>query len=102
MPNPNSITFTINFNDPDLDPEERDDQAQQLIQELRSLQDNDEIETVGRVLDPNPPDGSKSAGSFLVGLLSAEVNAANAKKVIGFLGDRLGGKPIELSVEGNG
>jgi hypothetical protein len=37
-----------------------------------------------------------------VGLLAAEVSAANAKKLLGFLGDRLGGKPIEFTVEGNG
>jgi hypothetical protein len=32
----------------------------------------------------------------------AEVNAENCKKVLGFLGDRRGGKPIELEVEANG
>jgi len=32
-------------------------------------------------------------------LITAEVNIANAQKLITFLGDRLGGKPIELSVE---
>jgi hypothetical protein len=37
-----------------------------------------------------------------VGLLTAEVRAENAKKLLVFLGDRLGGKPIELEVEANG
>jgi siroheme synthase (precorrin-2 oxidase/ferrochelatase) len=32
----------------------------------------------------------------------AEVNVTNAQKVMGFLGNRLGGKPIELAVETNG
>jgi hypothetical protein len=32
----------------------------------------------------------------------AEVSMANAKKVLGFLGDRLGNKPISLKVEKNG
>ena len=32
----------------------------------------------------------------------AEVSVANAKKVLGFLGDRLGNKPISFEVEGNG
>ena len=35
-------------------------------------------------------------------LVTAEINMTNAKKLVGFLGDRLGGKPIELSVEANG
>jgi hypothetical protein len=94
-----SIKLTIHFNDPDLEPEEQDEQVQRLIAELNDM---DEVESVNRVLDPNPPDGNKSLGGFLVGLLMAEVNTANAKKLMGFLGDRLGGKPIELSVEANG
>ncbi|MGR3279057.1 hypothetical protein ACSYAD_28750 [Acaryochloris marina NIES-2412] len=99
MPDPSNIRFTIAFTDPDLDPEEREEQAQRLMGELRQM---DELEAVDRVLDPNPPEGNKSMGGMLVGLLSAEVSVSNAKKLVGFLGDRLGGKPIELSVEGNG
>ena len=93
------IKLTFNFNDPDLTPEERDEQAQRLIAELKDV---DEVEAVNRVLDPNPPEGNKALGAILVGLLTAEVNAANAKRVFGFLGDRLGGKAIELEVEANG
>ncbi|MBD2533006.1 hypothetical protein H6G97_26910 [Nostoc flagelliforme FACHB-838] len=94
-----SIKLTIHFNDPDLEPEEQDEQVQRLIAELKQME---EVESVNRVLDPNPPADNKSLGGLLVGLLMAEVNTANAKKFIGFLGDRLGGKPIELSVEANG
>lgn len=83
----------------ELDLEERDEQAQQLLTELRQM---DEVETVDRILDPNPPEGNKAIGGFLVGLLMAEVSVANAKKLMGFLGDRLSNKPIELSVEANG
>jgi hypothetical protein len=94
-----NIKLTINFNDPDLDLEERDEQAQQLMAELRQM---DEIESVDRVQDPNPPEGNKAIGGLLVGLLMAEINVANAQKLMGYLGDRLGGKPIELEVEANG
>jgi hypothetical protein len=99
MPENPSIKLTIAFNDPELDSEERDEQAQRLISELKQM---DEVEAVDRVLDPNPPEGNKALGGFLVGLLAAEVNVANAQKLMGFLGDRLGGKPIELAVEANG
>ena len=95
--NPN-IKFTIAFNDPDLDSEELDEQAQRFIAELKQM---DEID-VDRVLDPNPPEGNKAIGGILVGLLTAQVSLPNAQKLMGFLGDRLGGKPIELSVEANG
>lgn len=94
-----SVKLTIAFNDPDLDSEERDEQAQRLMAELKQVE---EVDAVDRVLDPNPPEGNKALGGFLVGLLSAEVSVANAQKLMGFLGDRLGGKPIELAVEANG
>jgi len=99
MASDSSIKFTIAFNDPDLDSEELDEQAQRLVSELRQI---DEVDEVNRVIDPNPPEGNKSMGGFLVGLLMAEVSAANAKKLLGFLGDRLSGKAIEFTVEGNG
>jgi hypothetical protein len=94
-----NVTLTIAFNDPDLDAEEQDEQAQQLLTELRQM---DEVETVDRIVDPNPPEGNKAIGGFLVGLLMAEVSVDNAKKLMGFLGDRLSNQPIELSVEANG
>jgi len=93
-----NIKLTIAFNDPDLDPEELEEQAQQLLAELKQM---DEVE-VDRVLDPNPPEGNKAIGGILVGLLTTQVSAVNAQKLMGFLGDRLGGKPIELQVEDNG
>jgi hypothetical protein len=99
MTTPNTLQLTIAFTDPTISAEEREQQAQQLRAEL---QDMDEVETVDRVLDPNPPKGNKTGGGFLLGLLMTEVSVANGKKLLGFLGDRLGGKPIELEVEANG
>ncbi|MBD2256361.1 hypothetical protein [Pseudanabaena sp. FACHB-2040] len=99
MKSQSRIKLTFNFNDPNLTPDERDEQALRLIAELKDV---DEVETVNRVLDPNPPEGNKALGGILVGLLTAEANAENAKRLFGFLGDRLGGKSIELEVEANG
>ena len=93
-----NIKFTINFSDPILDDEERDEEVENLLYQLHDL---DEVEA-NRIVDPHPPAGNKSLGALLVGVLTAEVNVANCKKVLGFLGDRLGGKPIELEVEANG
>jgi hypothetical protein len=97
--NPGNIVLTITFTDPDLTAEERDEDAVSL---LDFLSDRSDIESVVRVRDPNPPEKNKSGGGFLVGTLMAEVSVANAKKVLGFLGDRLGNKPISFEVEGNG
>ncbi len=99
MTNVSTVKLTINFNDPRADAEERDKEVQKLLAQLKGL---DEIESVSRVPDLNPQLGSKSLGGFLIGLLTAEVSTENFKKLIGFLGDRLGGKTIEFEVEGNG
>lgn len=98
MADPN-VKVTISFNDPELDSEELEDQAQNLVAEMKGL---DEVESVDRVLDPNPPEGNKAVGAILAGMLTAQVNKENAQKLLGFLGDRLGNKPIELEVEANG
>ena len=92
------IRYTIAFNDPELDAEEREEAATRLLSQMKDL---DEI-TAQRVMDPNPPEGNKALGGFLVGVLTAEVSASNAKQAFSFLKDRLSGKTIELEVEGNG
>jgi hypothetical protein len=94
-----NIKLTIAFNDPELDSDELEEQAQNLLAQMRDL---DEIEIVDRVLDPNPPEGNKAVGAILVGLLTAQVNKENVQKVMGFLFERIGPKPIELEVEANG
>ena len=91
-----NITLTIAFTDPELDGEELEAQAQNLLIQLKDL---DEVEAVNRVLDPNPPAGNKTVGGFLVGLLMTEVSVANFKKLGAFLGDRLGNKPVKLKVK---
>jgi hypothetical protein len=96
MPENSRVRLTIAFSDSDLDNEELDEQAQNLLAQIRDL---DDIETVDRVLDPNPPAGNKAVGGFLVGLLMAEVSVANFKKLGAFLGDRIGNKPIKLKVK---
>ena len=92
---PSNVELTVGFNDPNLNCEEREAQAQTLWAEL---QDREEVEALGRVPDPNPPEGNKG-GSFLMGLLTAEVSLANVRKLLGFLGERLGNKPIKLKVK---
>jgi hypothetical protein len=91
-----NIKLTIQFNDPELEPAQMDEQAQLLLDELRDIP---EIITVDRVIDLSPPIDSKAGGGFLVGLLTAELNINNVKKIFQFLRDRLGGKQIEMTVK---
>ncbi|HEY9740463.1 MAG TPA: hypothetical protein V6C90_08220 [Coleofasciculaceae cyanobacterium] len=99
MTSASSIKITIALQDPNLDDIERQKETEQLLQQIRNL---DEVENADLVRDPNPPEGSKTVSGFLIGLLTAEVNAKNIKALFGFLGERLGNKPIELEVEAYG
>ncbi|MBF2004323.1 MAG: hypothetical protein IGS49_02295 [Chlorogloeopsis fritschii C42_A2020_084] len=99
MANSSSVKFTIHFNDPNLEAEEQNEQVLRLMAELREM---GEVDAVNHVPVPSTPKDSRALGGYLVGLLTAEVNAANAKKVLNFLRIPLRGKPIELVVEANG
>ncbi len=94
--NPN-LKLTIEFTDPALKPAQRDEQAQILIEELRDMSEV----RASPVPDPSPPEQHKGGG-FLAGLLMAELKVDNAKKLFGFLAQRLGNKPLELTLEVNG
>ena len=99
MSKASSVQITIAFTNPDLDAEEKNTEAQRLIEDLRYF---DEVEAVSRVSDPNPSAHSKSFGGFVIGLLTAEIDGKGADKVLGFLKDRLAREPIEMTVEANG
>lgn len=99
MADESNVKLTIHFNDPDLDEEERDEESRKLLTQLRDL---DEIETVERVLDPNPPEGNKALGGFLAGMVRTEAKPANLQPLFNFLGSRPGYTPIEMEVEVRG
>jgi hypothetical protein len=97
------LKLTIQFTDPKLDAEERNEEAQSLIDQLSLLKDRGEIDRVSRVIDPTPsPEGSKAIGTCLVGVLMAQMNIDNAKKIFDYLRDRLGRQKIEFTIEANG
>ena len=61
------------------------------------LNELEAVEKVERVADPNPPEGNKAFGGVLLGMLQAEATVPNGLKVLKFLGDRFGNKPMKLS-----
>jgi hypothetical protein len=97
MTSSNNLKLTIEFTDPALNPEKRDEQTQILIEELCDMPEV----RVSPVLDPNPPEQHKGGG-FLAGLLMAELKVDNAKKLFRFLAERFGNKPLKLTLEING
>ncbi len=56
-----NVKLTIAFNDPDLDAEEKDEEVQKLLAQIKEL---DEVEAVNRVLDPNPQRVTRRSGGF--------------------------------------
>jgi hypothetical protein len=94
-----TVKLTISLIDPELNTEELDEETQQLWIELNELE---AVEKVERVADPNPPEGNKAFGGVLLGMLQAEATVPNGLKVLKFLGDRFGSKPMKLSGGANG
>ena len=94
------VTLDLRDSDPDLNSEELEALTQRLFQQMSQL---NEVEQVKRISEQNPPEGSKPLdAAFIIGLLTAEVNAKNIKALLDFLWERLSGKPIELKVEAEG
>ncbi|WP_017317067.1 hypothetical protein [Mastigocladopsis repens] len=93
------VKLTISFTSPDLDAEEKDQEVQKLLSQMKDL---DEVEAVDRVVDPNTLEGTKSMTAWVVGQLITFVKPDNVKQVWGFLSDRLGNKAIEVEAEANG
>ncbi|MEH2186345.1 MAG: hypothetical protein V7K64_09195 [Nostoc sp.] len=98
MSSESNVKLTIALANPDLDAEEQEREARNLLREIKDL----DVESAELVAVTEIPEGAKSVGGFLVGVLQTEVSLANFKKLLGFLGDRLGHKSIELEVEANG
>ncbi|MGV0104996.1 Sugar ABC transporter permease [Nostoc sp. DSM 114160] len=98
MSSESNVKLTIAVSNPDLDAEEQERETRNLLREIKDL----DVESAELVAATEIPQGAKSVGGFLVGVLQAEVSLANFKKLLGFLGDRLGNKTIELEVEANG
>ena len=91
-----NIQMTIELDTPALDNEEIQE-VTQLLQE--QILENDFADRAELVALEQAPRGAKSFGGFLIGMLAAEVNPGNFKKLMRFLGDRLGQKSIKLKLK---
>ncbi|BAY09805.1 hypothetical protein [Calothrix sp. NIES-2098] len=96
MADTSDIKLTITFIDQDLDEEEKDEEAERLLTQMKEL---NEVEEVNRVAELNPPVGSKSITGYVVGQIMAIVKSESVKQVWAFLSDRLSNKPIEIELE---
>ncbi|MEM9266280.1 MAG: hypothetical protein AAGA46_12215 [Cyanobacteria bacterium P01_F01_bin.13] len=95
-----TISLTIDWRDADSDmPEEQQETLTQTVfQELRVL---DEVEDIKRVADPDMPDGGMGA-NWLWSVLTAEITIDGIKQVCQDAYERLPGKPVEFTIEVEG
>jgi HD superfamily phosphohydrolase len=96
MTDTRTIQFTFAVNDPELDDEEQQEIAQNLLRDLRQL---DEVEKADFAKDSKLEPGAKSVLATIVGVLTAEVSIENIQKVLGFIGDRIPNKPVVIKVK---
>lgn len=99
MANTSDLKLTITFTDPALDDEQKNEEVQKLLAQMKDL---DEVEAVDRVVNPNTLLRTKSVTGWVAAQVIAFVNPENVKQLWGFLSERLGNKLIELEAEANG
>jgi hypothetical protein len=96
MTSTSNVQITISLQDPSLDDDELQAEVENLLPQIKEV---DGVENVDLVPVVEAPKGSKALGGFLLGMLKAEVSIASLKALFGFLSDRIGAKPIKISVK---
>ena len=94
-----NIFVNLELVDSSLDAEDLQAAARNLLKQVRAV---DGVEEADLVAVTDIPEGSMALGGFVVGLLTAEVSAANLQKLGGFLKDRIIGKTLKLSIKAYG
>lgn len=94
-----NVCVNLEVVDPSLDAEDLQGATRNLLKQVRAV---DGVESADLVTVTDVPEGAMALGGFVVGLLTAEVSAANLQKLGGFLKDRIVGKTLKMSVEAYG
>ncbi|MCA6523604.1 MAG: hypothetical protein IM596_17630 [Pseudanabaena sp. M051S1SP2A07QC] len=94
-----NVYVNLEVVDPSLDAEDLQVATRNLLKQVRAV---DGVESADLIAVTDVPEGAMALGGFVVGLLTAEVSAANLQKLGGFLKDRIVGKTLKMSVEAYG
>ncbi|NES90009.1 MULTISPECIES: hypothetical protein [Okeania] len=94
-----NIQLTITLSDQQLEEEQLQTDTENMLSEIQEF---DGVQKADLIPIETAEPISKSIGGFLVGILTAEINAKNLKALVGYLGDRLYGKTMKIKAEGNG
>ncbi|MDJ0801152.1 MAG: sugar ABC transporter permease [Calothrix sp. MO_167.B12] len=96
MINESTVKLKISLNDSELDPEELDRLTRSVLRDVKGLVEDASMAESEEITSDIHRGGIVPA---VLGVLNAEVNIANLKTFLGLLGDRLGSKPIKITVK---
>lgn len=96
MINESTIKLKISINDSELNTEELDRLTRNVLRDVKGLVEDISMADSEEITSDIHRGGIVPA---ILGVLNAEVSIANLKTFLGFLGDRLGYKPIEITVK---
>ncbi|NES67732.1 MAG: hypothetical protein F6K24_22070 [Okeania sp. SIO2D1] len=94
-----NIQLTISLSDSKLEEDKLEEDTRYILSEIEKF---DGVQKADLMSIETAEPHAKSIGGFLVGILSAEINAKNLKALVGYLGDRLSGKTVKIKAEANG
>lgn len=96
----NSQTVLIDFSEAGLD-RNRAEVEEYLLNLADEMQSGDLVEEAQLARESGVPEGARpGAAAFLIGILTAEVNLKNIRKVLDFLGNLVYGEDKTLVVSG--
>lgn len=95
----NLIDVTIVLSDPEL----KDEQLQEIVQNLRGeLEETEIVQQADLVAVEDAPAGAKSIGGFVLGTIKAVTDLKKFQPLVRSLSNRLFGQTMKIKAEGNG
>jgi hypothetical protein len=91
-----NVKLIITLADSSLDAEQLDEQARNLMQEMKEME---EVENVSLAESTDVPPRAKSIVESIWGVLNTEIPIKNVEKIMTFLHNRIGSKPIKMTVK---
>ncbi|GGA01412.1 hypothetical protein [Okeania sp. KiyG1] len=91
-----NIQLTITLSDPKLTPERLQTDTRNILSEIKKFNG---VQNPDLIPIETAEPGAKSLGGFLLGILTAQINAKNLKALVGYLSNRLYGKTINIEIK---
>ncbi|MEM9927219.1 MAG: sugar ABC transporter permease [Cyanobacteria bacterium P01_D01_bin.50] len=94
-----NIEIVISLEEPNLDEEELQEEVENLLPQIKEV---DGVEDAGLVEVTEAPEGSKSIGGFVLGMLKTIINPASLQILFFFLRENMGNKKIKIELKARG